>query len=328
MAWYRTAPQTVVIPSANGITWLTNMDTALTAICGDANFGWQKATYQSTSPRYICLKPKSGAAGRLLFFSGDSPSSSAYYSPGAGSSANAYCFGYDAIATSDTITQSYVTGPPFGGTNNLTWAGTLGPGAALTIELRGYWNATENVMVLVAYNVGTGIHWLIAVGDFLRDDAGNAARGVILPGQSATGSAWPALSYGAPYTYNSTGHPVLLTRAWEPTANSGTGALVQLLQQTNTAALNMGSYTGDTGQYTLPSGLHLFHPIVFVGQVSGFPWSFNRRAWASRFIGYGPPKVKDHEWLDNASASQGFYLGYTNTASSDRSCLSLINYDF
>lgn len=48
-------------------TLLDDIDTMLTAKAGDATFYWQKASKSSAStPYYLVLKPKSGAAGRIL----------------------------------------------------------------------------------------------------------------------------------------------------------------------------------------------------------------------------------------------------------------------
>lgn len=330
MAWYRTAAQSITFPSINGQTYMSVLNTALAAICGDANFGWQLATYQSASaPYYIILKRKDGSAGRIYICNGGSPASgTAYYSPGAGAGSHTPVWGYDFTATADTASQSTNVGPPFGGTQGLNWRSTMSNASARTVEMRGYWNAAENVVAFVMTSVSSNVDSIFMVGNFLRDETGVVRQGILSNGQSAMTAAWPAIGNTASVDYSSTSTVACNAFAYDPSVNSNAGGSVLLMQLNNLTVMNRGSYTGDTNHYTTTGGLHIFHPVTFIPTQTNFPYGFQSRAYASRFIGYGPPKTKDFEWLDNASASQGYYLGYTATAGADRCGISLLNYDF
>lgn len=328
MAWYRSATQTMTLPNLNGNGQVAQYITALTAICSEADFGWQVAsTNTATNPNYIVLKRKNGAAGRIYLGSGVNPAN-CFYNPSAGTDSNMPVWGYDYSATVDTPTQSIASGPPFGGANGASWRGALINRNNRTIDIRGYWNAAEDIVVFVQTTSGSNLDAIFAVGKFLRDESGTLTMGMTTCGQGSMGAAWPPLSPTTAQSFGSTAVSNMCTWAYDPSTNSNAGGWLLLEQTTNTAVLNRGSYTADTTQYTNAGGIHVFYPINYVPTIGGYPWGFNRRAYASRFIAYGPPKTRDFEWLDNNSVSQGFYLGYTGTAATDRTCLSLINYDF
>lgn len=302
MAWYR---------STTNPTGVTNMDTPANALsrlnaffteCAaeGASFLWTVASYQSTSPRYLVLKRKSGAAGRLMLFGGDNPNAAALGPSVSSNNSVLYC-GYSRTATSDTPTTAYTAGAPYADWFLASGCAFLSPTSS---QLRAYCNPDNDTLFWV-FSQDTDIFGHFTVGSFLRNESGTACVGLCNSG-TASGSAVlrPFFQTGSAVTAASAAGTVAFCQVYDPVA------------ATTVRLASPGLYVSEATQvaqnerFISLTGVAKFLPYVGV-VLNGGPTPENRFYTVSR-IGYGPMKTRGFQWTDAAANPKGYYIGYIN----------------
>lgn len=328
MAWYK-HPTNFSISTNGGTPSITQLDTAWATWEADANVHWQRASSQLTAPAYLVLKRKDGSPGRIIFTCGTAPASNYVGYNESGVSTYLY-MGFDPIATSDVPADYSVNGGAlFGSPSNL---GRLRSSAGYygTYTFRLYCNAAADTVWM--WGPGGSIN-AFAWGKLVRTDGGAALDCYhnFSAGTPMTRGYWPSVPVSSSYSTTSNMSSLQQMWAFDTAANEGASQVWQLLMDTNTGgsfAFHQGNYAFADALFSKPNGIHRFAPAYMVPCIQG---AFARPSFAtvtSRYWGYGAPRVVDHVWLDNASATRGYYLGYTATPSSDLSMLSLLNETF
>lgn len=112
LTWHQATPTVRVTPaSASQDDVLAGWNAVVTANSADAAAYWEVAEYQSTSPRYLLLKRKNGAAGRIIIFgqNGSTPNAAAVRGT---ATASVHYIAYSASSTANTPDASYLSGAP------------------------------------------------------------------------------------------------------------------------------------------------------------------------------------------------------------------------
>lgn len=210
------------IPAASdqvvGANNADDMLAAINAVVGAASSGgsasWEVATYQSTSPRYVILKRKSGAAGRIIIFGQQGSTPNAAAVTGSAGASMLY-IGYSETSTSDTADASYLSAAPLS-------AGDYMPGIRCCIQATVTWRVNyaefaDGVYFLFS-NTAQGIG-VFGAGSLLEDLTGTAIPAVMGSGsngstawattQSAAGSIFPS-QVGSSSSYTNTAAGLLV----------------------------------------------------------------------------------------------------------------------
>lgn len=325
MAWYRSTTNTTGITTfdtpANALSVLNTFFTACAA--EGASFLWTVASYQSTSPRYLVLKRKSGANGRLMFFGGDTPAA-AVLGPSVTANTTSLYVGYDRTAAVDTPSVSYATGRPFGGSiANWHPARPFSSLNATAQELRAYCNSSnDTIAVFLTDASGNLCRGHTAAGLWLRNEGGTACEGLITNGATTSAN----LMWGEPMSVSFNGSSATAQAVQAVTVYDATLNEVIRLAGLQTAAATMGSTQAiHNERYISPAGYAKFFPATYAVPHGGTV--AENRLYSSRYIGFGPMKTLNFQWTDNAAAPKGYYVGFINTTA-DLSGLSLMDDSF
>jgi hypothetical protein len=182
--WNIPAASDQVIGSNNADDMLAAINAVFVANSGGVDASWEVATYQSTSPRYVILRRKSGGAGRIVIFGqqGSTPNAAAVQGT---ATASVLYIGFSATSTSDTIDTSYLSGAPLS-------AGDYIPGLRCCTQATATWRVNyaewaDGVYILFS-NTSSGIG-VFGAGNLIDDLTGAAVEAV--QGSGSNGStAW------------------------------------------------------------------------------------------------------------------------------------------
>lgn len=190
-SWNTPAASNQVIGANVSDDCLAAINAVVVANSGGVNAKWEVATYQSVSPRYVILRRKSGAAGRIVIFGqqGSTANAAATYST---PSANSLYVGYSKTSTSNTIDTSWLTGAPFSATDYM-------PGLRAMLLAAATWrvNYTEftDGIYFAFSEVSNGIY-IFGAGELAQDTAGAAISAVQGCGQTGLAN-WATTTAGA-----------------------------------------------------------------------------------------------------------------------------------
>jgi hypothetical protein len=230
---------------------ITDLVAAINALSPGAAFSWQVASSSTVGPLYIVLKPKSGAAGRILLV--------IWASVPAGNNAAIL----DAAPSTNTLFGAYFPAGNVDTPSNLTAAsGTIlgddtgavkvWAGAAIAsfygagVQMH-YFDSAE-ALVLGAANPGGGNHFFCAAGNIAVDASDNAYAAVMsTAGSTATfGAVTSPLAHTVTVPTAGSTSPCVRTNygsanrayfcAWGPSGNwaSVTVSATDILTQTST----------------------------------------------------------------------------------------------
>jgi hypothetical protein len=179
------------IPAAADYVFTTNPDDMLVAInaafvanSGGGSASWEVALYNSSSPKYIILRRKSLAAGRIIIFgqNGSTPNAAAVTGS---ASASVLYVGYSASSTVNTADASYLSGAPLAASDYMPGL-RCSPQAAATWRVN-YAEFADGVVILLS-NTSNGVS-AFGAGSLIEDLTATAVPTVWGSG-SGGGTAW------------------------------------------------------------------------------------------------------------------------------------------
>lgn len=269
--------------------WLAAINAHFVANSGGGSAVWEVATYQSTSPRYIILRRKSLAAGRIIIFGqqGSTPNAAAVRATAA---ASRLYIGYSKTSTATTEDASYLSAAPLSASDYMEGV-TIVPNTASITGRFTYAEALCGVHLLFS-NTANGIS-IGSAGEIVADASGadvsailgngnnwatnwstsTAASGALIPHGAAGGTNVDS-GYGAT-------NPGMLCRI-----GSANHLAFRLFMILNTVSATDLLDTGSLRAW--------FFPIAIIG---------NATYLADGIIGklkqmaFGPPCLRETTWL-------------------------------
>lgn len=223
-------------------TLLDDLDTLVTSKAGDASFFWEKASKSSAAtPFYLVLKPKSGAAGRILLL--------CYTSAPANSNSEIF----DAAATTNVLYGAYFPAGNVDTPSNLTAAsgtimgddtGAVKVWTSLSIasiyatNTQVFYFDSAEAMVFGFQNPAAGGVGFAGAGNLLVDSSDNAYSAVFSFGINATsnfGSQTSVMTFSPTFPNAGNNTPCVRTnygssnrvyfQAWVPAGAWGASAV-------------------------------------------------------------------------------------------------------
>lgn len=325
MAWYRSTTNTTGITTfdtpANALSVLNTFFTNCQA--EGASFLWEIASYQSTSPRYLVLKRKDASAGRLMFFGGDLPNA-VQLGPSVSANTTTLYVGYDRLATTDTPTNAYTGATRVWGGSAVNWmlGRSFGALSASASQLRAYCNSSNDTLAMFwTDNAANVFRGFTIVGDWMRNEAGTACEAFVTIGNTTLTGLVPIEPLTSGVSFTSTANAVQFTSVYDATL----GDVVRVACPTPPINITPPSQSIQNERFLSLNGYAKFVPMTTV-VVQGGPVPENR-FYSATFMGIGPMKTLNFQWVDNAAAPKGYYIGYVGTTA-DVSGFSLIDSTF
>lgn len=280
---------------------LAAINTHFTANSGGGSALWEVATYQSTTPRYIVLRRKSLAAGRIIIF-GEQGSTANAAAVRQTPLASGLYIGYSKTSTSTTEDGSWISGAPLSATDYMPAVTAMPLTASLQYRVT-YAECASGVWILVD-QVANG-NAVFGAGELMQDK--NGADISMIHGTGTTwSSTWPSNTSQLFYT-------IVGTDASYASALPGTvvrvtdGAVLrnQLAFRGFVAAAGTGSNLDYQDPATLTS---TWIPLLFVGN----PTYLNNAGYVGKLkqAAFGPDTVRASTWLN---AATGVRVGYGHT---------------
>jgi hypothetical protein len=310
--WYRAATwncsNTSDIPNTIG-EWIAYF----ASLASDPNFPWETASSSNAgATNYLVFRPKGGGVGRGIILGGSTAFHGSAAAPGVFFGTNFIFFGWSPTSTvntpADYTTTTPFAYPDFSGVQVFSTAS----GNRFTLY------AKDGQLVFHMANLNSQ-HSFAVIGPIFA----NRDNTVFYQGLASTGfyhttlSQWngigctPSNSTGSNISNSSDARCLAATGVWHRLARA-----VSLSEYTSSNPI--GAMLVDS------SNRATFYPLL---SCSLHDNTTNKVFVKMRNMAVSTHKVFLHQWLDNASAPKGYYLGYHTTLASDAAMLSLTNDD-
>lgn len=201
--WFASAAANVTITTTPADEMLDGLNTMFAANSSAGAASWEVVDYQSSSPKSLLLRRKSGAPGRIIIFGQNGGTPNAAATAGTPSASTLY-LGYAPASSSSTPDASWLSGAPLSGTYLAAHA-LLGTLTSYTARLR-YYEFADGVVVAIV-NAAPGSH-ISGAGKLTETTDGTAMETLLSSGSTALNTFWSSTNFINP----------------TPGTNAGTGA--------------------------------------------------------------------------------------------------------
>lgn len=292
-AWNIPASADYTIGTNIADDWLAAINTHFVANSGGGSAIWEVATYASTSPRYIILRRKSLAAGRIIIFGQQGSTANAGAVRATATASHLY-IGYSKTSTATTEDASWLSAAPLSASDYITGLSCWPITASVTGRFT-YAECTSGVHLLASV-VANGMAFASA-GELMVDPS--AADVSVVHG---TGTTWATTNWGV-----STTALIDTTIGSDTSYTTGQAATVARLSSANHIIYRVFSLPADQQSIQMqdPGSLKVwFFPIAMICSSTYLADGVIGK-WKQ--MAFGPKILRETTWLNAGTGLRNAY---------------------